>query len=352
MKVDVAVIGGGFSGLSCALHILERMPGAQVIVLEADHVGAGASGRNTGILGPGVGQSFPAVVRRFGLYTLVPHDFFIEAVYQRGRETGRSLLPARRTVHPVKLAAGLSTSVTTRGGVIFEDACVKRIDSSHGSAVLHMERGGQVSANTVIIATAAYTARLGFFRGRVWPVHLQVMATEPLAKDTLAQLGWNGRQPVVDSRRLFNYFRLTSDDRIVFGGGIPRFNWCESTQPINDPAAFHHLARALAATFAVKPRLRIARAWSGLIDLTLDGLPAIERYPGHEQILHVVGWCGHGIALSLAAGRWIATILCDRARPADLPWFRRDLPLLAGAPVRWLCFRAATHFMTVLDRVS
>jgi gamma-glutamylputrescine oxidase len=255
------------------------------------------------------------------------------------------------TLHPVKLAAELCARIATKGGAIFEDARVNRIENNRGQAILQMDGGGQVSADTVVIATAGYTSRLGFFRGRILPVHLQLVATEPMSRETLAQLGWNGRQPVLDSRRLFNYFRLTGDNRIVFGGGMPQYR-SDGTTELDDPVARHHLARAVAGTFDVKPKLRIARTWSGLIDVTLDGLPAIQRYPGHERILHVVGWCGHGIALSLAAGRWIASIVCDHAVPEDLPWFRGHLPILAPAPLRRLCFNAVTNLMMALDRVS
>src|SRR5262249_39947520 len=126
------------------------------------------------------------------------------------------------TLHPVKLAAELCERIVTKGGAIFEDARVNRIESNRGQAILQMDGGGQVSADTVVIATAGYTSRLGFFCGRILPVHLQLVAPEPLSREMLAQLGWNERQPILDSRRLFNYFRLTADNRIVFGGGMPR----------------------------------------------------------------------------------------------------------------------------------
>ena len=410
VRADVAVIGAGFAGLSVACHLLRRRPGLRVMVLEAEHVGAGASGRNTGMLGPGVGQSLAALVRKFGpataraLYQATLHA--VEDVYRlieaekidcdlertgqlilaRGSDGRRRLsaltalmrqlqLPhetldadaLRRVLrlspacpaalrlrtagilHPLRLLAGLAARVTALGGAIYENARVG--DLGRGKPVhLAIAAGGEVIAADVVTATAGYTPALGLLHGRLLPLYLQMLATEPLSEPALRLVGWKGREGVLDSRRIFNYFRLTADNRLVFGGGRPRYLGATcNTDKDSAGRALDWLALELRRTFPAEAGLRIARGWTGVIGYTLDGLPAIERMPDRPGVLHVVGWCGHGLALALAAGAWVTSLLCDGAVPQDLPWFRTAPPRIPFEPLRRLCYRLSVEVMTLLD---
>jgi gamma-glutamylputrescine oxidase len=423
IRADVAVIGGGFTGLSAAYHILARRPGARVVVLEGGRLGEGASGRTTGMLGPGVGQSLPALVRRLGearagaLYratlravedvcALVEREHIECDLLRSGQlivarspaararveaqanildrlglpcerlddeALGRAIrltpikparqgelrgpaalrLPNAGTLHPVRLLAGLAERVTARGGAIFEGARVLSI-GSEAPVRLAMAGGGEVCADEVIIATAGYTPGLGVLSGRILPVHLQVLVTEPLSPAARSLIGWGGREGVLDTRRLFNYFRLTADDRIVFGGGAPRYHWAGATDDAGPDghAALDRLARELEGTFDRAAAIRVAGGWTGVIGYVLDALPAIQRMRGRSNVLHAVGWCGHGVALSLASGAWITRILCEGAAPEDLPWYRDDPPGIPLEPLRWLSFRAAIAAMSLMDRMQ
>jgi gamma-glutamylputrescine oxidase len=418
-RVDVAVIGGGFAGLSAAYHLLQRQPGLRVVVLEAERLGAGASGRTTGMLSPGVGQNLAAVVRRFGtvraraLYratlqaiedvrTLITTEGIhcqlemngqlIVARSQAGQrrvaataallqqlslpgellndetlnqvirltppakvdsnEPAALRLPIAGTLHPIQLLAGLAERVSTRGGTIFEGARV--IDIGQGQPVqLTLSGGGTIEADSVVAATAGYTPNLGLLRGRLLPVHLQVLVTEPLTTDQRQQIGWAGREGIVEARRVFNYFRLTTDNRIVFGGGAPRYCWGGRTEDSQqNETALTRLTEELHQTFPGGNALRVAGGWTGVIGYTIDTLPAIHRARENPAVIHVVGWCGHGVALALASGAWITHMLCDRAIPEDLPWYRNNPPLVPFEPIRWVAFRTGVGIMALQDRLE
>jgi gamma-glutamylputrescine oxidase len=383
LRCDVAIVGGGFAGLSAALHVLERRPTAQVLVLEAQRIGAGASGATTGMLSPGVGQSLEALIERLGpeharalyLATLqavrdaqrlverhgidcelalcgqrvVAHGAERRLEALRGALRALDLpheasehsvrLPIAGTLHPGKLLAGLTAAVTRRGGLIFEQARVRSVSTTR-PVRLSLE-AGEVVANEVVVATAGYTRELGVLHGRVLPVHLQVALTEPAP-----HLAWPGREGVLDARRVFSYWRLTADDRIVFGGGRPRYRWRGSTVPPLPGAA---LERELQRVF---PDARVAGGWSGVIGYVADALPAIERWAHNPNVVHAVGWCGHGVALSLASGAWVASLVCDRAAPHELPWFRALPPKVPFEAARWLGFGAAVHAMSLMDHLE
>lgn len=416
IRADVAVIGGGLTGLSAAYHLLGRRPGARVVVLEARWIGAGASGCTTGLLGPGVGQSLTALIRRQGparakaLYmaTLravedvcrlvrregidcelemtghlvvarsragrarlaaqavlmerlgLPGEILDDDALDRTIRLERShggagpaalRLPVAGTLHPMRLLSGLAERVIARGGAIFEDTRVTAIRDRHPLR-LEIERGGEVVADEVVVATAGYTPHLGLFRGRILPVHLQVVVTEPLEPRAREALGWKGREGILDARRIFNYFRLTADDRIVFGGGAPRYVWGGRTdEDARTTTALDRLAEELRSTFPREVPLGVAGGWTGVIGYVLDTLPAIERMRERPSVVHAVGWCGHGVALSVASGAWVTHILCDGAVKEDLPWYRDKPPLLPLEALRWAGFHAGVRMLALLDRI-
>lgn len=423
LQADVAIIGGGLTGLSTALHLLRRRPGLRVVVLEAGRIGSGASGRTTGMIGPGVGQDVLGLVRRLGVATagalynatvqavedtinlireegiaceldlcgqlliartaagrarlraqaevlaLLGHpadvldDHELAARVCLRQSPAQSASAARRgpaalrlaragTLHPVRLLAGLVEAVLRRGGVIHEGADVQEVDGRRNGTARLVLAGGEVHAAQVVVATAGYSARLGVLRGRVLPVHLQVLCTERLSAASLAALGWPAREGVRDVRRVFHYFRLTSEDRLIFGGGAPRYCWGGQVQDGDAGRALAALAAEMGATFPAAAALRVAGGWTGVIGYLIDALPAIAPWRGGAGVWHAVGWCGHGVALATAAGAWMTRLLCDGAAPEDLPWYRDNPPGVPGEALRWLGFRATVGAMGLLDRFA
>lgn len=417
---DVAIVGGGLTGLSAAHHLLAARPGARVVVLEAERLGAGASGRTTGMLGPGVGQSFASLIRRLGLEkaralylaTLKATGYVRDLVAAEGIECELALsgqivfarspgsrarlraqaalfdacgfpceplddaglarrirlspgpaggeedgpaalrLPVAGTLHPMKLVAGLAERVVARGGRIFEGARVTGLNGGRPVRVA-VEGGSEVIADDVVAATAGYTPEIGLLRGRVLPVHLQVLVSEPLRGAARAAIGWEGREGMLDARRVFNYFRLTADDRIVFGGGEPRYRWGGRIEGgSGEPAALERLRGEMRRTFPEEAEIAVAGGWTGVIGYVADALPAIQRSRRNPAVLHVVGWCGHGIALSVASGPWVSALICEGAAGEDLPWFRNQLPLIPSELARWVGFQSSVRMMSWMDRIS
>lgn len=427
LRADVAILGGGLAGLSTAHHLLERRPGARIVVLEAEQLGAGASGRTTGMLSPGVGQSVVALASRLGperakatyeatlravqtaaaliereqipcelelsgqlvlarspqesrrlattLATLRALDLPVEVLDEQAASRAVRLRPRRPgalpgpaalrhpiagLLHPLKFLNGLAARVRSRGGAVYEAARVLEVQEQPQSVRLRTA-ACEVIAGEVIIAVAGYSAGLPHLPGRVLPVHLQALCTHPLDAEQRALIGWSGREGILDGRRLFSYARLTSEQRIVLGGGMPRYRLGRGAHTESAPSessdatrALGALARDLHAVFPTPPDrpLRIDRGWTGIIGYTVDALPSIARAPGRARTYHLVGWCGHGIALAIAAGEWMASLLCDGAAPEDLPWFRPQPPLVPTALARYIGFQAAVRTMVLQDRFS
>ena len=284
-------------------------------------------------------------------------------------------LPAAALVHPGKLAAGLAASIRARGGALCQGLRVRPISSKGMTGpllTLDAERTSgpgqrlQIAARRVVIATGGYTPSLGLFTGRVLPLHLQALATAPLPKAALDHLGWGGREGIIEASRVFNYFRLTADNRLVFGGGAPRYLWGDQNDTRSAIRPLRCLESELRRRFASVPgmaRVPITHAWTGVIDYVLDGLPVIGARQDQPRLLHLLGLCGHGLAISLAAGAWVADRLEDDSVPAAdagsfgltrlRPWFD-DRPglLLPTEPVRWLACRAATAAMNIMDQLG
>lgn len=428
IRVDVAIVGGGVTGLSTAYHLLLRYPTLRVVVLEAANVGSGASCRSTGMLGPGVGQNLLGLIRRHGnlgaeaLYretlravTMVRDlvatehidcDLFLTGQIHWARSTaGRRRLSAEADwlnargfyvellddnslaehirlpvttgnrnggpaalrlrvagiVHPGKLIAGMAKAAIDRGACIYEHSPVSALTgyADDGKVRVSLASGGEVLADQAVLATAGYTSNLGWLRRRIIPLQLQALATEPIPSTLLANIGWSGREGIVEARRIFNYFRLSSNNCLIFGGGAPRSCLDPSAGIESIPAsALTDLRHRLFSTFPdlACEGIRISHGWTGTIGYVLDGLPAIGRCSEAPSIVHAVGWCGHGLALGIAAGDWITDLLArnDVATACDLglAWFRDDPPQLPCRPLHSLAVRAAVAALRVMDYIA
>ncbi|ADG18515.1 NAD(P)/FAD-dependent oxidoreductase [Paraburkholderia atlantica] len=377
--VDVAVIGGGFTGLSAALALAKR--GAAVAVLEAGRIGGGASGRNGGQCNTGVAQDYVALHAQLGaqrargcyqayaaavstVERLIreeqidcdylasgklklaskPHhldrlektaelirrevDADVELIggdrirseVGSGNFYGGLLQKRGGQMHMGKFAVGLANAAVRSGARLFDNAEVTRIEKEGGTYRIVSVRG-ELRAKQVLVATGpSRHGPFGWYRRRMAPVGSFIVVTEPLPAGELAQLLPN-RRSYVTSRLMHNYFRVTPDSRLLFGG---RARFTASEQP-SDTKSGRILQANLAQMFPSFANARIDYCWGGLVDITADRLP---RAGQHDGIYFSMGYSGHGTQMATHMGQVMAEVMAGDA--AANPWRDFDWPAIPG----------------------
>ncbi|MGV9680328.1 NAD(P)/FAD-dependent oxidoreductase [Nocardia sp. NPDC003482] len=379
-RCDVAVVGAGLTGLSTALAILERDPGARVVVLEARRVGAGASGRGTGLLGPRVGPSLTAwrrrhgdgvaraahlwsvravahaidVIRRHGLdcdlvvggQLVVARDAAAAAALRREAEAASALelpiaavpsgdLPeiARRyrrglrypeaaTLDPGALTAELARRCAELGARIHEGSAARSL--RHGTPPSVVTADGELVADRIVLCVNAFGSPRIETPSGVLGFRVQAGATAPLSGPELAAVESLRAEPIIESGDPAPYFRLMSDGRLIVGGGAVLRGVDGHTAPYPE-----RLRGALAGLSPHLAAVRLDAAWSGPIAVTRDGLPVLGRHRGDDRILHASGCNGHGLAVCLRHGAHLADLVLGREiHPlmSALPWLRAAGP--------------------------
>jgi len=386
-RVDVVVIGAGYTGLSAARRLARS--GASVLVIERGHVGFGASSRNGGQVLTGMRLDPAALVERYGesrarevfdaanaailhLEELVAEER-IDCEYER---TGHiqaawkpshfdafrdeqallarvfdhrvSLVPRAeqhaeigsdryhgllvdewsRALNPARLVHGLAAAAQRAGACIATGVTVERVARTNDRWQV-VTSTGAVMAGDVLAATDAYSnGALPALQRRLVPFGSYIIATEPLSERTAAEV-LPKRRMAFDSKHFLYYFRLTPDRRLLFGGRA------EFTQPTSDSTrrAAGILQRGMLEIFPQLAGTRVEYAWGGRVACARDQLPHAVRLNG---IYTAAGYCGHGIALATELGDLMARRISasDEQRPAH-PLLDGDwpaIPLYRGTP--------------------
>ena len=369
---DIAIIGGGFTGLWTAIELLERAQPLRVVICEADVVGYGASGRNGGFLDPSLTHGllngirhFPDEiahldvlgVENFGRMCKAFDNYGIDADFEpvgnievatrahqlpdlaewaeteqhyghraevldqaqaRARLNSPAVLGGIRrpdaggVLDPVKLCHGLAAAAEGLGAVIHEGTPVTAIERA-GSGVRLRTANGTLRCEQAVLATNAYSGRvLRRTRRHFVPVYDYVLVSDPLTDDQLASIGWSGREGMSDSGHQFHYFRLTADDRILWGGYDAVYYPGGRVGPRYDdrPATYATLERNFAAMFPQLAELTFPYRWGGPIATTSRFTPVFGTAMG-GRIGYALGYTGLGVATTCFAARILADMLFD-----------------------------------------
>lgn len=377
LQTDVCVIGAGYTGLSTALFLLEQ--GFSVVVLEAAKVGFGASGRNGGQIVNSYSRDIDSVERSAGTdeARLIGAMAFeggeiirervkrysiecdlkdggvfaafnskqmrhleaqkslwerygykkLELLDQKGirnvvaseRYEGGMLDHGGGHIHPLNLALGEAAAIESLGGTIFEQSPAIRIDRS-ASPVVHTGHG-RVNAKFVVVAGNAYLGGLvPELAAKSMPCGTQIIATEPLPDDLAASL-LPQDYCVEDCNYLLDYFRLTADKRLIYGGGV--------VYGARDPADVESIIRPkMLRTFPQLAGMKTEFAWTGNFLMTLSRLPQVGRLG--SNIYYSQGCSGHGVTYTHVAGKVLAEALRGQAERFDAFASLRHYPFPGG----------------------
>jgi gamma-glutamylputrescine oxidase len=395
ISVDVAVLGGGFTGLSSAYYIRTISPRKRVVVLEAKGCGNGASGRNGAMVLTMTDDRYmqlsadPAVDKRIydltaqNIQTLLklsaltgidceletngalqvlstseevraaqgyvqaarsvgmPVEFWskqrVASAIGTGLYQGAFFDPNGGHIHPMKLVQVWKAAAESAGAEIYENTVVESIEEGPEHLV-HTSGGLTVKANSLVLATNAFTSRLGYFRNSIVPVHEYVAMTSPLSMQQLAEIGWQMRVPFNDSRTEVVYLGLTRDNRIHIGGGRPSYFFNNGLGDPSDAAPHYaQLRRELTRLYPGLEGIDFEATWSGVVDWSLNESPSVGRTGRHNNIFYGLGYSGHGVNLTSVFGRIIADLEVGFEEPwKPYPFLNASLDYIPNEPFRWL----------------
>jgi glycine/D-amino acid oxidase-like deaminating enzyme len=402
---SVCVIGAGFTGLSAALAL--RRSGTDVVLLERDFAGFGASGRNAGHLTPTIGKDVPTLLLVYGerrtaeLLEFAEHavgcvetligEHAIDCDYwptgnvmaavapaqekrlRKAAETARRVgaqveyldrhemrrrgLPTAfiagawekrgGTLDPGKLVRGLRRVVLDAGVPLHESTPVLEIVEGTKPRVRTVR--GSVTADTVILATNAYTVELGHLRSTLVPLHDTLFESAPLGDADLARIGWPGREGIYTAHESLESYRLTARGTIVGGSKAVRYPYGGRPTGDSTPATIAANVQAFRDRFPEIDGIPVAHTWGGWIDMTIHFLPVLGTTGEQGNVHYAAGFNGHGVAQACAMGPVLADRVLGRpnALAARFAPFAVPLP---PEPLRWLLVRAMLGAVVALDR--
>jgi glycine/D-amino acid oxidase-like deaminating enzyme len=401
-EADVAILGGGYTGLWTAYYLLRENPSLRVAVVEKEIVGFGASGRNGGWCS----SKFPVTPRmleqRFGRdaarslmlamnasvdeIARFCQDEQIDAYFHKGGiltlARGACQLPMIRkayagyerlglgsqyhlmsaeearqrvnvtevhgalyasenaSVHPGRLVRGLARAIEQHGAVIYERTEVT--DFAGGAAPRLLTPGGELRAKkAIVLAGEAYLTRLSKLHRALLPVYSLIALTEPLTERQWSQIGWQNRESLASSNYTVDYLTRTPDGRILFGSrGAPYRFGSKITDDQDRHAETHaRIRRAVVEWFPMLEGIKFTHTWGGPVGMPRDWMPAVAFDPA-TRIGFARGYTGQGVSTTNLAGRVLAGLIAGRRSGLEtLPLAQRQSPDWEREPLRWIVVR-------------
>jgi glycine/D-amino acid oxidase-like deaminating enzyme len=411
-ETDVCIVGAGYTGLWTALFLRRLRPDLRVVVVERDHVGFGASGRNGGWLSglmPGdrrlmarSGGREGVVAFQGALQTAVDDviamcaDEGIDADIVKGgtlgvatsaaqldrlrhhlaedrswgvgpddawelsaaEATGRIAVagvlggvfsPHCARIQPAKLVRGLADAAERAGAEIYERTPALRLDPHRVTTP-----AGTVAARWVVRATEGFTAALPGLRRALLPMNSSMIVTAPLAAAQWDAIGWQHAETLRNATNAYLYLQRTADGRIAVGGrGIP-YRWRSRTDDhgVTDASTVATLTRSLRELWPALADVAVDHAWCGVLGVARDWCPSVglDRATG---MAWAGGYVGDGVTTSHLAGRTVAELIAGEDTPRTrLPWVDHHSRNWEPEPLRWLGVRAIYTLYRAADRAE
>lgn len=386
VQADVAIIGGGFTGMSTAYYLRKADPSLKVVVLESEVIGFGASGRNGSfamtVIGLGIdvlailkgkqaaleGHRYmeravdtvgelveenhldcdytrpgflrmattPGYVKKIQKQIELCQQLGITGIEWLDREAARAQVnsdlylgawwePRMALVNPVKLAREMKRVAQNLSAEIYEHSPVTSIERDTNFKL--ETPGGSVIAQKIVFATNAYSHLFPMIRRKQIPAWTYMVATEPLTEKHFAAIGWQRRQGVEDARNLIHYYRLSPDNRLLMGGGPVGLGFGARMNYDSSESAWRHLEEHIGYVFPALKGIKITHRWGGPFSVTVDLTPALG-YVGDKRAVYSLGCIGHGVSMSHLNGQTIRDLILEKQTDLTDVFFvnRRVIP--------------------------
>lgn len=410
-KVDIAIIGGGFTGLSTAYHLKKVEPSIDVAILESHICGYGASGRNAGFGMTLFGLTFSLTALRFGKekalqahrYMEMAVDYLgefinenkIECDYERPgffrvatskayvkriqkeinlmrslgiegiewisseevrKEINSPLYlgawwePRCVLLNPAKLAWGIRKLNLELGVKIFEFSPVFEVKRANSGFTIKTEKG-ELTSEKILFATNAFSHLFPQLRRKQVPAFTYIVLTEPLGDEFFKEVGWRNRQGIEDARNLVHYYRLTKDNRLLMGGGDVGVGFGKNMDYDENEKIFNELKNYVKKVFPILKNVKFTHQWGGPVSVPLDMAPAIGKI-GDERAYYSLGCVGHGVSLTNLNGKLLSDLLLGRKSELTEMFFvnRRTIPW-PPEPVRFALSHIIRGYMRIEDKI-
>ena len=411
LTVDVAVLGGGYTGLATAYFLKKAEPSLRVALLESEVIGFGASGRNGGFSMTLFGLTLSVTASLFGkekarqahhymeqaveLVESLVREHKLECDYERPgflrvataplyvkriheevelaqrlglegiewidaeatrREVNSPLYlgawrePRCGLVNPAKLAWELKRLILSMGVQVFEHTPGTAIERRAGGLLIHTPQG-KVTAGKLALATNAYSHLIPMLRRKQVPAFTHIVLTEPLRPEHLAEMGWRTRQGIEDARNLVHYYRLTRDNRLLMGGRDVSLTVGGDMDRDDNPDTFAKLEADVRQLFPVVRDIRFTHRWGGPVSVPLQMIPALG-FLGDERVAYSLGCMGHGVSLTHLNGWTLADLLLEKKSERTQAFFvnRRVIPW-PPEPLRLVASLGILGYMHAEDAV-
>ncbi len=410
IEVDVAIIGGGFTGLSSAYYIHEQHPDKKIALIEAEVAGYGASGRNGGFSMPLLGWDITYLLWLFGergvrahhymlgcvrrtrevvekegmdcdleyngLLVLARNDFQMRQLERNKKDferagckdieiltgpafrerlnsswhVGALYEPDTAILNPARLAREFKRVIEQKGVQVYERSAVTRFQP--GDTIKIETADGRVKASHAVLALNAFGQRLRVRPYTYVPMFTYIILTEPLEDRVYEEVGWKRREGIEDKRQLVHYMRPTEDNRILLGGRDAPYYFGNKTEgKESHKKIFQGLEQDLRGMFPMLKDTKITHRWGGPVAITLAFVPSFGYYKGMKNVAYGMGYCGHGVALSTSAGLIIRDLLFEPEADElkELLFVHNTPGLIPPEPLRWPLVTGIKDAMVLFD---